>query len=121
MENKTVVVIGYGMTEVNRPWNEKTKEFNKVIIGKDYGIHKDGCRDIKKTMQKYYNSSYASFLNSGLKNKSGKVFNGHFHSLQDALEKLYTEPMNENEVLDGIDDEHINTTDENIEIFNCAK
>ena len=115
MKNKTVVVIGYGMTEhgVDREGNQ--------VYGYEFGIHKDGCRDIKKTMQKYYNSSYASWLYSGFTNKLGKVFNGHFPSLQDALERLYQEPMNENEVLDGHDDEHIFTTDENIEIFNCAK
>ena len=117
MKNKVVVVINYGMTEIG----SEIIEGKTAYFGKDFGIHKDGCRDIKKTMQKYYNSSYASFLNSGLTNKLGKVFDGHFPSLQDALERLYQEPMNENEVLDGIDDEHINTTDENIEIFNCAK
>ena len=108
MENKIVMVLNYGMTEIGSEIIEgKTSYF-----GKDYGIHKNGCRDIKKTMQKYYNSSYAS-LNSGLKSKSGKELNGHFHSLQDALERLYKEPMNENEVLDGLMDKHITVPNNN--------
>jgi len=116
-KNKVVVVIGYGGEMIGSEIIEgKTSYF-----GKEYGIHKNGCRDIKKTMQKYYNSHAADYLESGMKNKSGKVCNAYFPSLQDALERLYQEPINENEVLDGYADEHIFTTNENIEIFNCAK
>ena len=115
-KNKVVVVIGYGITE-----HGTDREGNPSYFGKEYGIHKNGCKDIKKTMQKYYNSHAADYLESGMKNKSGKVCNAYFPSLQDALERLYQEPINENEVLDGYADEHIFTTNENIEIFNCAK
>ena len=115
---KTVVVFSYGVFD-------GYVEGEKYVHGVEYGIHKDGCKDIPKTIKKYHNLNgsfpgYASWLYSGLKSKSGKALNGHFHSLQDALEKLYQEPINDIEASDN-GDELIYTTEKNIEIFNCAK
>ena len=87
----------------------------------EYGIHKLGCRDIQKTIQRKNQVSYPSWLGSGLKDKYGKEKNGHFHNLQDAIEAICKETVNENEVLDGNAEEYIYTNEDDIEIFNCAK
>ena len=111
--------------EVHKEYVLKT---NKEVIaihylgeGYEYGIHKVGCKDIAKTIQRKNQCQYGFWLNSGNTFKDGTPANAHFNNLQDAIESIGKQAINENDLEDNPELELIYATTDYIEIFNCAK